>query len=115
MLLANPLSALAGYAIAPQPTGIGTFTYTGNPLIRDHHTADPASLVVGDTLYLYVRHDEARSAQMFIIGILYEPSGTRAITHRHGPTCQGAHGLRGDVHQRLFGRMNEGQPSASIA
>ena len=31
-----------------------------NPLLRDTFTADPAPLVVGDTVYLYVGHDEAR-------------------------------------------------------
>lgn len=29
-----------------------------NPILRDCFTADPAPLVVGDTLYLYVGHDE---------------------------------------------------------
>src|SRR5690606_5748804 len=36
-----------------------------NPLILDKFTADPAALVVGDTLYLYVGHDEATGDQMF--------------------------------------------------
>ncbi|HNX05552.1 MAG TPA: hypothetical protein PKI32_08615, partial [Opitutales bacterium] len=30
-----------------------------NPLFRDTWTADPAPLVVGDTLYLYCGHDDA--------------------------------------------------------
>ncbi len=38
-----------------------------NPLFRDAFTADPAPLVVGDTLYLYVGHDEATGEQMFNI------------------------------------------------
>ncbi len=38
-----------------------------NPLFRDAFTADPAPLVVGDTLYLYVGHDEAHGNQMFNI------------------------------------------------
>ncbi len=38
-----------------------------NPLFRDAFTADPAPLVVGDTLYLYVGHDEATGKQMFNI------------------------------------------------
>ena len=29
-----------------------------NPIVTDMYTADPAPLVVGDTLYLYVTHDE---------------------------------------------------------
>lgn len=36
-----------------------------NPLIRDKFTADPAPLVVGDRLYLYVGHDEAQRDEMF--------------------------------------------------
>lgn len=36
-----------------------------NPIIRDKFTADPAPLVVGDTLYLYVDHDEANDGEMF--------------------------------------------------
>lgn len=37
-----------------------TFTFSENPLIRDAFTADPAAIVVGDTLYLYSGHDEAK-------------------------------------------------------
>ena len=36
-----------------------------NPIIRDRFTADPAPLVVGDTLYLYVGRDEAQRDEMF--------------------------------------------------
>ncbi len=36
-----------------------------NPIIRDEFLADPAPLVVGDTLYLYVDHDEAKDGEMF--------------------------------------------------
>jgi hypothetical protein len=35
-----------------------SFQNTGNPLIRHVFTADPAALVVGDTVYLYAGHDE---------------------------------------------------------
>ena len=34
-----------------------------NPIIRDKFTADPAALVVGDTVYLYTGHDEAPQGQ----------------------------------------------------
>ena len=37
-----------------------TFGVEGNPIIRDVFTADPATLVVGDMLYLYAGHDEAQ-------------------------------------------------------
>lgn len=30
----------------------------GNPIIRDKYTADPAALVVGNTVYLYTGHDD---------------------------------------------------------
>lgn len=36
-----------------------------NPLFTDVFTADPAPLVVRDTLYLYVGHDEAREHELF--------------------------------------------------
>ncbi len=56
------------------------FTYQGNPLIRDRHTADPAPMVVGDTLYLYVGHDEARGDQMFNI-TRWLAYSTKDMTH----------------------------------
>jgi hypothetical protein len=40
-----------------------TFVYNGNPLIRDNFTADPAPVVVGDKLYLFVGHDEYYEGQ----------------------------------------------------
>jgi len=36
-----------------------------NPIIKDRFTADPAPLVVGDTLYLYTGHDQATGQEMF--------------------------------------------------
>jgi hypothetical protein len=47
--------------------GQTTFEPTGNPVFRDVHTADPAPLVVGDTLYVYVGHDEAEEGEWFNI------------------------------------------------
>src|SRR6059036_3824994 len=35
-------------------------TPAGNPIVTDVYTADPAALVVGDTVYLYTGHDEAK-------------------------------------------------------
>ena len=35
-----------------------TFTTTTNPICKTRYTADPAPLVVGDTLYLFTTHDE---------------------------------------------------------
>ena len=37
----------------------------GNPLFRDLFTADPAPLVVGETLYLYTGHDQAQGDTLF--------------------------------------------------
>lgn len=34
-----------------------------NPIVRDVYTADPAPLTVGDRLYLYAGHDEAKGKQ----------------------------------------------------
>jgi hypothetical protein len=36
-----------------------------NPIFRDMFTADPAPLVVGDTLYVYTGRDEAKDGEMF--------------------------------------------------
>ena len=53
---------------APEPVADTAPVVPGsNPLFRDAFTADPAPLVVGATLYLYVGHDEARGEQMFNI------------------------------------------------
>ena len=38
-----------------------------NPVLRDRFTADPAPLVVGDTVYLYVGHDEAKGDDFFLM------------------------------------------------
>jgi beta-xylosidase len=37
----------------------------GNPIITDVYTADPAALVVGDTVFLYTGHDEAKPPKEF--------------------------------------------------
>jgi arabinoxylan arabinofuranohydrolase len=36
-----------------------------NPIVRDVFAADPSPLVVGDTVYLYVGHDNAKGREMF--------------------------------------------------
>ncbi|GGL45399.1 glycoside hydrolase family 43 protein [Caulobacter rhizosphaerae] len=50
-----------GQSAGPEPVIVNR----GNPLFRGVFTADPAPLVVGDTLYLYTGHDEARGDEMF--------------------------------------------------
>lgn len=58
-MLAGVLSPLAAADEKPAPGS--------NPIFTDAFTADPAPLVVGDTLYCYVGHDEAREGQTFNI------------------------------------------------
>ncbi len=55
MSLATPTAANEGANSLPG----------SNPIVRDKFTADPAPLVVGDRLYLYVGHDEAQRDEMF--------------------------------------------------
>lgn len=57
-----------------------------NPIIRDRFTADPAPLVVGNTLYLYVGHDEAQRDEMFNMKewLVYSTTDMRHWTP-HGP------------------------------
>jgi len=61
-MIAAVSMALAGSSGAAERTGSAPGS---NPIIRDKFTADPAPLVVGDTLYLYVDHDEAQRDEMF--------------------------------------------------
>lgn len=42
---------------------VKTFVFTGNPLVRDKFTADPAPMVHDGRLYLYVGHDEFYEGQ----------------------------------------------------
>lgn len=57
-----------------------------NPLFRDKFTADPAPLVVGNRLYLYVGHDEAKPGEMFNMRewLVYSTKDMRTWTD-HGP------------------------------
>ena len=53
-ILAIPHRMAAQDSLLTEPL---TFESHGNPIIRRVHTADPAALVVGDTLWLYCGHD----------------------------------------------------------
>jgi beta-xylosidase len=67
LALACPL-ALASCGTPPAvPSAVSepVLVNRGNPLFRDRFTADPAPLVVGDTLYLYTGHDQAADGVMF--------------------------------------------------
>jgi len=76
-------------ASTDSPQTAATYQYTGNPIFRDLHTADPAPLVVGDTLYLYVGHDEAAEGQMFNITewLAFSTKDMKTWT-AHGPIMQ---------------------------
>lgn len=50
---------VAGLAAGSWAAEAEQFKLEGNPIFRDAFTADPAPLVVDDTLYVYVGHDEA--------------------------------------------------------
>ncbi|WP_230480795.1 glycoside hydrolase family 43 protein [Sphingomonas sp. Leaf21] len=78
MLAALPVMAMA----ADTPPA----TPGSNPIIRDRFTADPAPLVVGDRLYLYVGHDEAQRDEMFNMKewLVYSTTDVRHWTP-HGP------------------------------
>lgn len=60
-----------------------------NPIFRNIFTADPAPLVVGDTLYVYVGHDEAGEGQMFNITewVVYSTTDMKNWTY-HGPVMK---------------------------
>jgi arabinoxylan arabinofuranohydrolase len=58
IVLALSLFDASAHASMPERPG-------SNPIIRDSFTADPAPLAVGNRLYLYVGHDEARGDEMF--------------------------------------------------
>jgi len=59
------LSCCSLRPVGPTVGGAPVIVNHGNPLFRGLYTADPAPLVVGDTLYLYVGHDEAHGDQLF--------------------------------------------------
>lgn len=58
------ISCICLLASCSQPgNNLPTFKNTGNPLIKDKFTADPAPLVYDGKLYLYVGHDEYYEGQ----------------------------------------------------
>ncbi len=84
VLLAALLPLLAVPAMAAKP--VANPVPGSNPLFRDRFTADPAPLVVGDTLYLYVGHDEAQRDEMFNMRewLVYSTTDMKHWTD-HGP------------------------------
>lgn len=76
LLAASPLAAEDA---RPDPVG-------SNPIIRDRFTADPAPLVIGETLWLYTGHDEAGEGEMFNMKewLAYSTTDMKTWTF-HGP------------------------------
>ncbi|MCP9222908.1 glycoside hydrolase family 43 protein [Erythrobacter sp. LQ02-29] len=83
LLALSALSAAAVRAQAPGPEQEQSFP---TRIAYDTFTADPAPLVVGDTLYVYVGHDEAGEGEMFNMNdwLVYSTTDMRHWT-AHGP------------------------------
>lgn len=76
-------------ACAHDHTGESKANAGENPIFRNIFTADPAPLVVNDTLYVYVGHDEAAEGQMFNITewVVYSTTDVKHWTF-HGPVMK---------------------------
>lgn len=61
------LVTLISVRAAAQQSGLKKFTSNGNPVITHKFTADPAALVVNDTLWLYTGHDFAQGQNNYVL------------------------------------------------
>ena len=63
------------------------FESAGNPIIRDKHTADPAVLVEGDTLWLFAGHDAAGNQKGYVMKdwLLYSTTDMKHWTEHPSP------------------------------
>lgn len=63
------------------------FESTGNPVIRDKHTADPAVLVENDTLWLFAGHDAAGNQSGYVMKdwLLYSTTDMKHWTEYPSP------------------------------
>ena len=63
------------------------FKSTGNPIIRDKHTADPAVLVENDTLWLFAGHDAAGNQSGYVMKdwLLYSTTDMKHWTEYPSP------------------------------
>ena len=70
-----------GYVLTHQ------FESTGNPIIRDKHTADPAVLVENDTLWLFAGHDAAGNQSGYVMKdwLLYSTTDMKHWTEYPSP------------------------------
>ena len=84
LMACAPVTQL-GNGSSPVPTNapLVTAPAMGNPLIRNRFTADPAPLVVGDTLYLYAGHDEGDTGFDIREWVVYSTKDLRTWTD-HG-------------------------------
>jgi beta-xylosidase len=86
------------------------FESTGNPVIRDKHTADPAVLVENDTLWLFAGHDAAGNQSGYVMKdwLLYSTTDMKHWTEYPSP-------LRvddfkwADSHQAYAGHVAKGK------
>ena len=86
------------------------FESNGNPIIRDKHTADPAVLVEGDTLWLFAGHDAAGNQSGYVMKdwLLYSTTDMKHWTEYPSP-------LRiddfkwADSHQAYAGHVAKGK------
>lgn len=63
------------------------FVSTGNPIIRDKHTADPAVMVEGDTLWLFAGHDQEGNQRGYVMRdwLLYSTTDMKHWTEYPSP------------------------------
>ena len=63
------------------------FESTGNPIIRDKHTADPSVLIENDTLWLFAGHDAAGGQRNYVMRdwLLYSTTDLRHWTEHPSP------------------------------
>jgi beta-xylosidase len=118
---------LAG-ALATPLCAEDTVAPGSNPIFRDTWTADPAPLVVGDTLYLYCGHDDAHGDQMFNMPewLCYS---TKDLIHwtAHGPVMKptdykwaiqdawAAQAVQKNGKFYLYTPVRKGEPNVSMA
>ena len=63
------------------------FESTGNPIIRDKHTADPSVLIERDTLWLFAGHDKEGNQSKYVMRdwLLYSTTDMRHWTEHPSP------------------------------
>ncbi len=71
--------------------GQGSATQSGNPIVRNIYTADPATLVVGNTAYIFTGRDEAAAGQQsFVMDEWHAFSSTAPGNSQSAWTAHGA-------------------------